>query len=130
MESFKECGWPAFGILFVAGVGFTISIVGLVVSLTQKPRPGMLVSIVGLVISLLAIGIGPLGAMHGRTITDEAIAGVAVEPGVRERIRAQGYQEAGQCIKIGFVVGALPTVLALLGIAAGAAGARKASAPG
>lgn len=125
MESFKECGWPGFLILFVAGIGFTAGVTGLILSLTQKPRPGKMVSIAGLVVSLFAIGIGPLGTMYGRKFVDDVVSAEAIEPSLREKIREQGYREAAQCIKVGVFAGALPTLLAAMGVVIGILGSRK-----
>ncbi len=116
MESFRECGWPAFLSL---GLGILATLVG-VVALSMallKPRASLVVGVFALASALGAPGAGVLGMVLGRQQTDAALAGPAISPDQKELIRVEGYREAGLCVPVGASLGVLPMVMAGLAIA-------------
>lgn len=125
MESFRECGWSAFGSL---GIGILATLVGVaaLAAALIKPRIGMITGILALVMALGAPGVGILGMFWGRRQTDAAIAGPWIAPEQKERIRQVGYAEAAQCVPVGATLGVLPIVMASIAIAVGAAKSKNA----
>lgn len=118
MESFRECGWPAFGALAVGIFATLIAVVALAIALT-KGRAGVILGIAALAIALGAPGVGIFGMFYGRQVVDDALRGPVVTPEFREQIRATGYAEAGQCVPVGATIGVLPMLLAGIAIAVG-----------
>lgn len=125
MESFRECGWPAFAAL---GVGILATLVGVIaVALAVlKPRTGAIVGIVALAVALGPPGVGVLGMFRGRQVTDDALSSGAITPEFREKIRETGYAEAAQCVPVGATIGVLPMVMAGIAIAVGLARSKNA----
>jgi hypothetical protein len=116
MESFRECGLPAFLSL---GLGILATLVGAVaLSLALlKPRTGFIVGVLALATSLGAPGAGVIGMVWGRHQTDTILASGVVDPDQQERLRQAGYAEAGQCVPIGATFGVLPLMMAGIAIA-------------
>jgi hypothetical protein len=127
MEMFRECGWPAFAVLGLGGLGFLVGFVALAVAIAS-PRAGVVLGTVALAVSCSVPAMGVGGTLIGRNKTDEALAGVG-SPEDRERIRELGHHEAGQCTTLGVGVGALPLVLALAALTLGALRKKPAAAP-
>jgi hypothetical protein len=73
------------------------------------------------------VGTGFLAQHTGLARTEEAIAGAAIDPSQKARIRAVGTVEAGRCVTVGAGTGALPFLLGTVAVALGLA-LRKPSA--
>jgi MFS family permease len=116
MESFRECGWAAFLILFLSVLGLAIGVAALALAATRKRQPAVVVGAVALVMALGALAGGPLGAAYGRRVVDDAVSGNVIDPSQRERIREAGYAEAGQCIPVGLSLGTLPALVAAIAL--------------
>ena len=117
MESFRNCGWPAFAILLLAVLGFVVAAVAAGLAAARKRQAALIVGALGVALSLGALGGGPLGAAYGRSITDAAVAGNSIDPVLRESIRATGYAEAGACVPVGLSLGVLPALLSITALA-------------
>lgn len=118
MEAFRECGFMSFAVLLLGVIAVVLGLIAVALALL-KPRIGLVLAVVALAASCGVPGSGAAGTLLGRMKVDEAVSGGAINPEMRERIRAVGYAEARQCTTLGGVVGALPLVLALgaLGVA-------------
>lgn len=124
MESFRECGWPAF---VAAGAG-TLAILMAVAALSLalvKPRTGLTLGILAMVMSCGPAGIGFAGMLYNRHQIDTILTSGVVSADKTEEIRAVGYHEAGQCVSVGGTIAVLPFVLAGLAIAIGLGTVRK-----
>ncbi len=119
MEMFRNCGWAAFGVLGVGMLATLLGVVALALAI-NKPRGGILLGIVALAMSLGAPGVGVLGMIQGQHVTDAAVSGASIDPAFKEKIRLQGYEEAGQCLPVGASMGVLPLIVAGIAIAVGA----------
>jgi len=119
MEMFRECGWPAFAVLGLGVLAVLAGMLALGVAIF-RPRAGLVLGVVALAVSCSVPAMGAGGTVMGRGRVDEALSGASVDPGAKQRIRAQGYQEAGQCTTLGASFGALPLMLALGALAVGA----------
>lgn len=120
MESFRECGWPAFAALGVGSLALLLGVVALPMALI-KPRLGLILGIVALAASLGPPGVGFAGMLWARQRVDAILTSGAVDPEQADRIRIEGYREAGQCIHVGTTIGILPIVMAAIAIGLGAA---------
>ena len=68
--------------------------------------------LVGALLLLLPAGTGALGTVHGRRVTEDALA--ATDPAHRAMLREAGYREAGHAVRFGVgisVVGLVPLVV-------------------
>jgi hypothetical protein len=119
MESFRDCGFLAFLSLALGILATLIGVVALALALI-KPRTGLIIGVLALASSLGAPGAGVLGMIWGRQKTEAAIAGPWIAPEQKERIRVEGYREAGLCVPVGATIGVLPLVMAAIAIAVGA----------
>jgi hypothetical protein len=117
MESFKNCGWASFLMLFMGLMGLTACVLALVLTLVRRPVGGMISAGASLVLALMSFGTGPLGAMYGRQVTDSVVDSNAIDPSRREQIRQMGYQEADSCIPVGLSLGATPLVAGVIALA-------------
>ncbi|MBI3206996.1 MAG: hypothetical protein HYZ29_35995 [Myxococcales bacterium] len=126
MEMFRECGWPAFAVLGLGVLSVLLAMVALGVAIA-RPRVGLVLGCVALAVSCSVPGVGVGGTTLGKSTVDAALSGASVAPEQRERIRAQGYQEAGQCTSLGVGFGALPWVLSVAAVAVG--GLRRRAQP-
>ncbi|HLM72071.1 MAG TPA: hypothetical protein VK459_05260 [Polyangiaceae bacterium] len=117
MESFKNCGWASFLMLFMGLMGLTACVLALVLTLMRRPVGGMISAGASLVLALMSFGTGPLGAMYGRQVTDSVVDSNAIDPSRREQIRQMGYQEADACIPVGLSLGATPLVAGVIALA-------------
>lgn len=115
MESFQNCGWASFVMLFMGLLGLTACVLALVLTLMRRPVGGMISAGAGVLFALMSIGTGPLGAMYGRQVTDSVLE--TVDPAQREKIRMQGYQEADSCVDVGISLGAMPLVAGVIALA-------------
>jgi len=117
--SFRDCGGVAYLILFLSTIGFVASIGAAVLVFTLKNRRfAIAISAATLVLGILIAGAGAFGEASGRAHTDEALGFMsgssAIDPAMRERIRAEGYQESEQCVSIGLGGSALPSIVGLV----------------
>lgn len=111
MESFRNCGWPAFAALGVGTLAMVVAIAALAMALI-KPRMGVIVAIVALAMSLGPGGVGFLGMLWQRQHVDSILAAGVIEPQSIERIRVIGYEEAAQCVPVGGVISVVPLFFA------------------
>jgi hypothetical protein len=114
MESFRNCGWASFVMLFMGLMGLTACVLALVLTLMRRPVGGMISAGASLLFAVMSFGTGPLGAMYGRQVTDSAIE--TVDPALREKIRQVGYQEADSCVDVGISLGAMPLVAGVIAL--------------
>lgn len=126
MESFRNCGWPAFAALGMGSLAMVAGIVALALALI-KPRVGIIVAVLAAAVSLGPAGIGFLGMLWGRQQVDSILASGVVDAESTERIRVAGYEEAAQCIPVGATISAVPVLLA--GVALAVAFVRKKNEP-
>ena len=117
MESFKNCGYASFLMLFMGLAGLTACVLALVLTLSRRPVGGMIAAGASVALALMSFGSGPLGAMYGRQVTDSVVDSGAVDPSRREQIRQAGYQEADACIPVGLSLGAMPLVAGVIALA-------------
>ncbi len=126
METFQECGWPAWVILLFTIVSVAVSLVSLGLAIV-KPRVGVVFGVVAVGVALSPAAMGGIGTLRGRSVVDEVLKSGAIDPEQHARIRAEGYREAGQCTTLGLSFGALPLLLSAAGL--GVALARRKRAP-
>jgi len=113
------CGWPAWVILLFAILGFALAALGFLLSAAKKPLGGAIVGAVAVLVSLGSVGMGPVGAMLGRSMTEDALASGAIDPSMKARIREAGYEEADGCKTVAFSLGSTPLVASLGALALG-----------
>lgn len=118
MESFRECGWPAFAAL-AAGILATLVAVTALALAVAKPRGSILLGVLALAMSVGPPGIGFVGMMWGQQRVEDAVGGPSVSPEAKARIMEMGYAEARQCVSVGASAGALPFIVAGIAIAVG-----------
>lgn len=124
MESFRECGWPAF---VAAGAG-TLAILMAVTALSMalvKPRLGLTLGIVAMAMSIGPAGVGFAGMFYGRQQVDAIVTSGIVSADKAEDIRAVGYYEAGQCVSVGATIAVVPFVMAAIAMAIGIGSVKK-----
>jgi hypothetical protein len=112
MEMVRDCGFVSFLLIALGVLAAVIGLVALALGFV-KPRWGAILGALALALSCSVPGVGALGTVHGRSITDGAVSGASITPEQRERIRAAGYAEAATCTTLGGGIGALPILLAL-----------------
>ncbi|MDC0747301.1 hypothetical protein [Polyangium mundeleinium] len=113
METFRWCGWPAWVILLFAILGLGLAALGFLLALMKRPLGGAIVGGVALLVSLGSIGMGPVGAMLGRSMTDQALQGDYIDASQRALIRETGYAEADGCKDVGLALGTTPFLFSL-----------------
>lgn len=111
MESFRNCGWPAFAALGMGTLAMIMAVAAIAIALL-KPRMGVIVAIVALAMSVGPGGVGFLGMLWQRQQVDSILAAGVIEPQSIERIRAIGYEEAAQCVPVGGVISVAPMFFA------------------
>ncbi len=119
-RTFMECGSPAWVVLFLTALGCAAGTVALGVAII-RPRAGLAVAGAALVLAVSAPGAGVIGQHFGRQKVDAVVSDNSIDPSMAERIRAEGYSEAAQCVKVGvgggsvpFLIGALALIVALV----------------
>ena len=100
------------------------SVVAIVVAIARA-KAAVLLAWLALAIALVPMGLGTLGMALGRTKVEQAIAGESIDPEMRERIRQEGYLEAGGCVEVGGALSAPPLLLATIALSAAYALRRK-----
>lgn len=113
------CGWPAWVILLFAIMGLGLAALGFLLALLKKPLGGAIVGGVAILVSLGSIGMGPVGAMLGRSITDDALSRDYIDESQKARIREMGYAEADGCKDVGLALGSTPLFASLGALALG-----------
>ncbi|MEZ4222416.1 MAG: hypothetical protein R3B13_15870 [Polyangiaceae bacterium] len=126
MTTFLECGWAAWVVVLVAVVGVAAGLTGLGLALF-RPKWGLGVGVLALGIALTIPATGVIGTTLGRSKVDEVLTSGAIDPAMKERIRAVGYAEAKSCTTLGLTFGALPGLLSV--IAVGLAFVRRGTRP-
>lgn len=115
MQSIVECGFMGYLIVLAAIVAIPIAATALILAVNKK-RTAAIMAGFALSISMAPYGCGVVGEQLGRSRTDSAVDGGAIEPGVKEEIRIVGYAEARQCRNVGAGGAALPGGLAALAL--------------
>jgi hypothetical protein len=132
---FLECGWASWICLLVAMPAVAFGLAAVVTGrarregddATTRGRRASLSRTLGVVAMVLGGGsllIGVAGRQMGLMKVMSATSSQAIDPGQRDRIRAEGLREANGCVAVGGAAAALPFVLGAIAIATGAA-ARK-----
>jgi hypothetical protein len=118
VTAIQECGWAGWAALGGGLLGLFVAFVALALAFA-KPRVGGAFSLLALAIALGPAGCGAIGSVQGKSKVDAVVDSVGIDPAQRERIRQQGYAEAGACLPVGLGASALPFVLSAvaLGIA-------------
>jgi hypothetical protein len=114
-RTFAACGWPSWIVLLLSMVGSAAGMVALAVAIF-RPSAGLVVAGVALAFALSAPAMGTVGQYIGRQKVDAALSGNSIDPSVVERIRAQGYSEAAQCITVGVGGSSVPLGFGALGL--------------
>lgn len=110
-QTFQECGWPAYAIVFFSIVSVVAGVVALALA-ALRFRYATVTSAIALALAAGAAALGPVGTLVQRRTIDDVLAGESIDPSQRARIREAGYAEAAQCTSIGLGAGALPLLLA------------------
>ncbi len=118
-DDFAYCGLPAYLIAIITGLGVCACIAALVLSTTRANRViAIFISALAVVFGLIAIGVGVLGELSGRSQTDFAVHEMpetsAEDAAEHDILRAQGYAEARTCVSIGIGGGAIPLLFGLV----------------
>lgn len=121
---FQECGWPSWLCLLLAALAFTLVVIAFGAALLGA-RTSLLLAWLALGFSLSPLGMGAAGVEVGRARVDRALSGPFVDTSQSERIRAEGYREAGSCVAVGGAFSALPLLLAAATLATAYALRRK-----
>jgi hypothetical protein len=127
MQMLFECGAAGYLVLGLTLLALLFALVAVGVAVL-RPRIGILIAAVAVAASCTPGGAGILGTQLGRAKVDAVLAGPAIDPEVRERIRNVGYAEAAQCTPLGLGGSVPPLVLALVALAVAAARRAKRSA--
>jgi hypothetical protein len=101
-----------------------LSVVAVVVAIART-KAAVLLSWAALAIALVPTGLGAVGMALGRAKVEQIIVGEAIDPEMRERIRQEGYREAGGCVEVGGALTAPPLLLAAIALAMAYALRRK-----
>lgn len=126
--AFRDCGWASWLCLLLGLAGTCAAIVGVALLASNGRRGSAVVGGVAIALAVLALGSGVVGRQAGLGNMEEALAAVN-DPSMVLRIRAEGTQEANQCVFVGAGTGALPFLLGAMTLAIGFARKRDASGP-
>lgn len=121
---FQACGWMSWLCLLAGILTSVFSVIAVVVAIARA-KAAVLVAWVVLAIALVPVGLGAVGMVLGRSKVEQAIAGESIDPEMRERIRQEGYLEAGGCVQVGGALTAPPFLLAALALGTAYALRRK-----
>lgn len=108
---FQACGWSSYLCLLAALLAVLLGSIGIVVALTRT-RAAVWLAWTACLVALSPAAAGAFGVMAGRSKTDQVIVGDFIDPEQRERIRTEGYQEAGGCAVVGGTLTLPPLLLA------------------
>ena len=115
LQAFRECGWPAFLVLILAGVGVLLALVTLGLAVARQ-RWALALGGLASCVAIAAMAAGALGSALGERQVERALALAGLDAEQSAHIRAQGYAEAEQCTKLGLASGAVPLALSLTGL--------------
>ena len=110
----RECGGPAWLAILLSGLALATAAAALIVTLTVRARAaGLGVAIVALMLSLSIGVLGLLGKSWGLRKMEEALQGdgIGIDPSQMARIRAEGTQEASECVSVGLIFMLLPLLI-------------------
>jgi hypothetical protein len=124
LEVLQECGWPSWLCLLAGLLAVALSAVAVGMALLRG-RASVVLAWAALAVALSPTGIGALGMVHGRSRTNEIVTGSFVDPTQRERIREEGYRQAGSCVTVGGSLTVPPLLLAAIALGAAYALRRK-----
>ncbi len=97
--------------VFVGVLAFGIGFGSVAAGVLAKGRAGLYLGIVAMCLGLTCFALGGLGVVLGRRTVDSVLSTASVDPAAVQRIHDEGYREAGQCLPVGGVSGALPLLL-------------------
>jgi hypothetical protein len=118
-NAFRECGWAAWLCLLIGFAGIGVGLVGVILLATKARGAATGAGVAAIALGVLAVGTGLFGQHTGIARMEAAISGTAIDPSQKERIRAVGNAEAGQCVAVGAATGALPFVMGAIAVALG-----------
>jgi hypothetical protein len=113
--TFQACGYMSWLCLLASLVADVLGAVTIVVAL-MRVRWARPVSWLALAFALLPAGLGVIGMARGRAKVDEVLNSGAIDPSVIERIREEGYSEAGGCVSVGSTLSAAPLLMAVIAL--------------
>jgi disulfide bond formation protein DsbB len=128
-EAIMDCGWAAWLCVLIAFPAFVAGVLALVLALKARAAAGVLGGL-AIALGVFGVGTGLMGRQWGISRVMGATSSAALDPSQRDRIRALGMQEAGQCVKIGGFTGGLPILLGLSAIVLGTSARKKSAEPG
>ncbi|HEX6277864.1 MAG TPA: hypothetical protein VFZ53_32700 [Polyangiaceae bacterium] len=113
--AFQACGFASFLMLLVAMLALPFSLVAVALAIART-KSAKLFALLALTFSLLPVAVGATGMTLARAKVDSVLDGNLIDRGLRERIRAEGYEEAAVCLRLGFGTGAVPLLFALVAV--------------
>jgi hypothetical protein len=120
VNAVRDCGAVGFLILLVGLLGVIASVVSLVTLMTAGgARRLIIVGAITVFVGSVAGALGPAGMMLGRWQVDNAMRLENINPAAKERIRAEGYREAAQCVPTGGFGGVFPLVIGAVALGVG-----------
>lgn len=125
LHSLRDCGWAAWLCVLIGLAGTLAGLVGVVLGAFRKRGPASFLGVVAIALGLLAVGTGMGGRVLAESKVESVLVGAAINPSMKERIRAEGMAEASQCVVIGGFTGALPFLLGAVAMAIGLALQKK-----
>lgn len=109
-EMLRACGPTADAVIALGAVAFVVSVATLVAS-ALRWKYARLGAAIALLVSVAPFVAGVVGTLRGRQAVDRAVAQVAAQPGMRQRLQRRGYIEVQRCTRAGMTLGGLPVVL-------------------
>lgn len=114
---FQACGFASWLCLLAAILATPLCIAAVAFAFSRAPGRKVL-AVLAFVASLLPMSAGLFGMLVGRAKVDAVLDTPGlIDPASKELIRREGYAEAGGCLTIGGVLGALPLVLGVTAVA-------------
>jgi len=113
--AFQACGFPSWLMLLAAMLALPFALVAVALAIART-KTAKLFAVLALTFSLLPVAVGAMGMTLARSKVDSVLDGNLIEPGLRERIRAEGYEEAALCLRLGFGAGAVPLLFGLVAV--------------
>jgi hypothetical protein len=113
--SFRDCGSTSFVILLLTVVALMDAVAAAIVVFGSKARQlGIMLSAITVCLGVAVFGAGEYGQFSGRATTEQALRNGDIDPDMIERIREEGYKEAGQCVTLGIGGSALPLIFGIV----------------
>jgi hypothetical protein len=113
--AFQACGFTSWLMLFVSLLATPFSLLAIALAVART-RIAKLLAVLALVLGLLPVAVGAAGMTIGRSKVDAALDSHLLDPGLRERIRNEGYEEAALCLRVGLGSAAFPFLAALVAV--------------